>query len=439
MPRPSQNVAGVIFLLYYENMWDPYADFQKLSLVNGLDVYVAYWPNRPFEMVSFLIHSGAKQDPIGLEGLAHFTEHALSKNISISYDEIKNIFEAEGGFARLGSTNFLGTKYEFFSSIENKIISQAISIFGELIFSAKIEKEIENERKIILNEFNRAFPLKIDYEEEVRKKQSVFHGHWLERFTRTLGSPETINKITQKDLQDFYNSQYIPKNISVVAVGGLKIDEIKKIFEDSVFSQEIKGGERTPIEEPIININPPTENRHLIKASEKISEKNLINFAGYESVCMLPGDIKYADIKILKGMLNKLLMKEIRENKGWTYSVKTNCHDFGNFYEFSINCNNFSPTAVDEMEKIVENCIKNISINNDLFEKIKQREIRSCDMLDLSAEDLCDSATNDLMIKHRIITHTEFLDDFQNSSLDKICKITEFLKPEKRWTSILIP
>jgi predicted Zn-dependent peptidase len=390
-------------------------------------------------MVSFLIHSGAKQDPIGLEGLAHFTEHALSKNISISYDEIKNIFEAEGGFARLGSTNFLGTKYEFFSSIENKIISQAISIFGELIFSAKIEKEIENESKIILNEFNRAFPLKIDYEEEVRKKQSVFHGHWLERFTRTLGSPETINKITQKDLQDFYNSQYIPKNISVVAVGGLKIDEIKKIFEDSVFSQEIKGGERTPIEEPIININPPTENRHLIKASEKISEKNLINFAGYESVCMLPGDIKYADIKILKGMLNKLLMKEIRENKGWTYSVKTNCHDFGNFYELSINCNNFAPTAVDEMEKIVENCIKNISINNDLFEKIKQREIRSCDMLDLSAEDLCDSATNDLMIKHRIITHTEFLDDFQNSSLDKICKITEFLKPEKRWTSILIP
>ncbi|HPT40735.1 MAG TPA: pitrilysin family protein, partial [Candidatus Paceibacterota bacterium] len=341
-------------------MWDPFSEFQKITLPNGLDIYVAYWPNRSFETVNFLIHSGAKEDPIGLEGLAHFTEHILSKNISLSHNQIKDVFEAEGGFARLGATSFLGTSYEFFSPIKKEAIVKAFDIFAELLLSAKIEKEIENERHIILNEFNRAFPIKIAYEEEIRKNQSVFYGHWLERFTTALGSPETINKITKGDSQNFYDSYYVPQNISIIAVGGLQAEEIKNIIEESEFGKTKKSGKRIRVEEVIRGVELPKENRYLLKASEMISEKNPINFAAYESVCMLPGDIKYASIKILKGMLNKALMKEIRENKNWTYSIGTSCYNLGNFYEFSINCGSFSPIAVDEMEKIVDDCIEKI-------------------------------------------------------------------------------
>ncbi len=420
-------------------MWDPFSEFQKITLPNGLDIYVAHWPNRSFETVNFLVHSGAKEDPIGLEGLAHFTEHILSKNISLSYDQIKDVFEAEGGFSDLGATSFLGTSYEFFSPIKKEAIVRAFDIFAELLLSAKIEKKIENERRIILNEFNKNFPLKIIYEEGLRENQSVFHGHWLERFVRALGSPETINKITKSDLQNFYDSYYIPQNISIVAVGGLHVEEIKNIIEGSEFGKTKKSGKRIRVEEAARNVELPKENRHLLKASEIISEKNHINSAAYESVCMLPGDIKYAGIKILKGMLNKALMKEIRENKNWTYSIGTNCHDFGNFYKFSINCGSFSPTVVDEMEKIVDGCIEKIGTDRDLFEKIKNKEIMSCDMLDLSANDLCDRASGDLRVRQKIVTYTEFFNDLQNTSLEDIQKIAGWLEPKRRRTYVLIP
>jgi hypothetical protein len=60
-------------------------------------------------------------------------------------------------------------------------------------------------------------------------------------------------------------------------------------------------------------------------------------------------------------------------------------------------------------------------------------------MLDLSAEDLSNSIGNDLMTKHRIITHTEFFDDLQNTSLNNIKEILKWLEPKRRWTGILTP
>jgi predicted Zn-dependent peptidase len=127
------------------------------------------------------------------------------------------------------------------------------------------------------------------------------------------------------------------------------------------------------------------------------------------------------------------------EKSGWTYSIRTNCYSFGNFYEFSIECSNFSPMAVGEMEKIVNDCIEKIGSDKDLFEKIKNREISNCNMLDLTAEDLCDSVSNDLMTKQRIITHTEFLADLQATSLEDIKNILNWLESKRRWTGILIP
>ena len=65
-------------------MYDPYADFEKATLPNGLQVYAAYWPDRPWQYVGFVLHSGANTDPEDLPGVAHFVEHLVSRNISIA-------------------------------------------------------------------------------------------------------------------------------------------------------------------------------------------------------------------------------------------------------------------------------------------------------------------------------------------------------------------
>ena len=66
-------------------MWDPYSEFRTATLPNGLTVHAAHWPGRPWESVGVLIHSGAEQDPFGLEGLSHFVEHLVSKKHHTSH------------------------------------------------------------------------------------------------------------------------------------------------------------------------------------------------------------------------------------------------------------------------------------------------------------------------------------------------------------------
>lgn len=87
-------------------MYDPYADFKKTVLPNGLEVHSQFW-ERPWIGVEIVVHSGAREDPVEMPGLAHFVEHAVSKNIpNWEYDQSKEFFETCGGGAGFGSTNY---------------------------------------------------------------------------------------------------------------------------------------------------------------------------------------------------------------------------------------------------------------------------------------------------------------------------------------------
>jgi hypothetical protein len=74
-----------------------------------------------------------------------------------------------------------------------------------------------------------------------------------------------------------------------------------------------------------------------------------------------------------------------------------------------------------------------------LFEKIKNKEIMGCDMLDLSANNLCERASSDLSLEQKIVTYTEILNDLQNTSLEDIQRIIGWLEPKRRRTYVLIP
>ena len=142
-------------------MWDPYAEFESAVLPNGLTVYASHWPDRPWETISFLVHTGASSDPVGLEGVAHFVEHMVSKNTVVPYDDIRSFFEVCGGYASLGTTGYPYTTYEFFVPTDATILSQALNIFGNMLFQAMLEQFLERERSVITGEFRQSYPAQL--------------------------------------------------------------------------------------------------------------------------------------------------------------------------------------------------------------------------------------------------------------------------------------
>lgn len=333
-------------------MWDPYGEFQSATLSNGLTIHAVHWPERPWEAVGFLIYSGAEQDPVGLEGLAHFIEHLVSKNASISQKEIEAFFEESGGSINTGSTSYGCTHYEFFVPTDRAVVSKAFSLFGQMLLASKMERFIERERQVIIGEFHRSYPLKWKVDLEMRERRALYKGRWLERFITPIGTPESVGRITQADIQTHYDAHYTPANISLVCVGGMKLDEIVQLLSESSLSVN-KQGARTPLPAYVEDIDPPLETHYIFEVSKHISTADPVAVGSYRSVAVIPGNVNTA-LRILKNMLNEVLDDEVRQSRAWAYDIRNVFCNFHHFHEFAINCGALKLESLDTIDEVVE-------------------------------------------------------------------------------------
>jgi predicted Zn-dependent peptidase len=417
-------------------MWDPFAEFQSAKLPNGLTVYAAHWPRRPWEAMGFLIHSGAAQDPIGLEGIAHFVEHVVVENTPFSLGEIEATFTDYGGRVNLGTTGYFYTYFNFFVPIDKELLKRAFSIFGYMLLSAKLEKSIDAEREIIINEFHQVYPDKLKFDLKMRERKAVYSGYWFERFATILGTPESIALIEQKDLQRYYDTHYTPANMSIVGVGGMTLEELIELLSQSPFAL-YKKGERTPLPKPITDVKPPLETRYVVEMSKYT--KIPLKTGTYRSVTKIPGKIHGAVIAIMRNMVQTLLSEEIRERRSWAYEIYVSQYDFPEFCEFIIHCDSLKLQAIDEIEKLIEDCIASIENRKNLFEQVKRRLLAALFMSDTTAREVCDNALLDLARYQRIKSQKEIYNELEAVTINDIGKALKYLHPDRRWTLIIRP
>lgn len=419
--------------------WDPYAEFEMAVLPNGLTIHAAHWPKRPWEAMGFLVHSGAEQDPIELEGLAHFVEHLVSNNTVMTNKEIGDFFHNCGGMVNFGSTSYMATKYKFFAPIDENIIMKALSIFGQMLFSAKLENFVERERQVIIGEFRRKYKFECEFELAMRRQKMLYKGCWLERSTMPLGNLKSIERITQNNIQSFYDKYYTPANMSIVAVGGMKLNELITAVSASPFVSN-KNGIRTPLPTKTQGAISPIENRYIFELSKYVTDVSSLKTASYESSAKIPNaTINIAVLDIVCYMLDEILTDEIREHQGWTYDIGVSYYNLRHFYELMIDCGSFSMSAIDKIEITIEECIISTSEREDLFKKIKRRIVAKKALIDQTASEICDNAMHELANYYEIKSNASDCADIEKTTMDDVRNLLKWLAPERRWTRIIRP
>lgn len=415
-------------------LWDPYAEFQSEILPNGLTVYASNWPGRPWEAVGFLIHSGAEHDTAGFEGTAHFVEHLISRNTVIPYQDIKTFFENNGGKVNLGATGYPYTKYNFFSPKDKDVLEKAFFVFGNMLLSTKLEKDVEEQREVIVREFYQKNQNKHLSDVVKRGRQILYKDLCLGRSLSPLGSPELVKKITQRELQSYYDINYTPANMSIVGVGGMTLAELIDIISKSPFSVQKKGG-RVLLPCGTTTNNPLVENRYIFDATK--GGLGNLEAGSYESAAILPGITKYGAPRILEMMLSKILFQEIREKRAWTYNTYSESHYFQSFYSFSIICKALGCEALAGIEEAIDSCVASVEDREDLFMQTKQRIL--ADMVDLDGRSVCNGAIGDLADYQKIISLSEDKQRVNLVTMDDIRELVQRLQPERRWTLIIRP
>ncbi|MDO8430455.1 MAG: pitrilysin family protein [Candidatus Taylorbacteria bacterium] len=416
-------------------MYDPYTEFTKHTLSNGLDIHSVFW-DRPWIAMEIVVHSGGREDPVTIPGLAHFVEHVVSQNIpNRGFDQSREFFETCGGKAEFGSTGYLSTRYMFSIPADPAIFREALEIFGSMLLGARIEKDVERERKVILREFNGRYPFldKLEWDMDIRK--ALFKGHRLETWNRPIGRPEGFLSATESDLQYFYDTHYVPANISLVIIGGLTTIEIISELEKSPFGRS-RVGTRNPILQSFNQIPIPAECSRTVKLSDHVKFK--VDQTEYKATWAFPTDFPWQARRVFDRVLSMILFDEIREKRGLAYSIGTDYGNFQDVYEYEVE-GRISPDATTYIDELVRKCIGMVPSRRDLFDRKLRSLKQRCSMIDLAGHSLADNSADDLVSDHRIIPMQEVLDDLRKVTFDQMAEATAILRPEQQYTFIAYP
>lgn len=292
------------------------AVYHTVTLDNGLRC--ALLPTRSRVVwCGFGIHSGSRDDPEELPGLAHFVEHTIFKGtIHRRADHIRNRMEVVGGSIDAYTTKDETVVYTVGPRGE---VSRAVELLGDLIrHSTFPDKELEPERGVVRDEINlyRDTPSDRIFDE------------WDERFFRDrslahpiLGDTRSLDRMRREDLLSYAERTFRPERLLFFVMGQVtpkRFEELCRRYLSEPFPSEVTPSTRAELSLPIAFadetpyiVHSRTHQAHTLLGGLGATYNDPDRAAQNLLLQLLAGD----------GM-NTLLNVELRERRGWVYNVE---------------------------------------------------------------------------------------------------------------------
>ncbi len=227
------------------------------TLKNGFKV-LFYKTKNNTTNISLYVKAGEANSTKESRGVAHFVEHLILE-ASKNYKDSETINFAVNKFG--GDINAMVDQEEtgFVVNILNKYYKEGIKVLADCIQNPLfLEKDIEKERKVILNE---AILCDEDFDDLMRRKLLSQMYENSPFSINIIGKKSTIKTISREQILDFYNKYYLPNNMFMIITGDIE-DPLGFIREQFVFKEGIINKQTKPIVKKQLN--------EVIKISSKL-------------------------------------------------------------------------------------------------------------------------------------------------------------------------
>ncbi len=418
-------------------LYDPYAEFEHVVLPNGLSVYVLHRLDHPWVAAGLVVHAGGKEDQPGLEGTAHFVEHLVSSNVvGVKMDELKKFFESYGGGVNLGRTFLGATTYDFFLPSEEEAVKKGFDLLGQMVFGPRLNERIEEQRRIILQEYRQSFPYDWEFNWKKKITETLYPTLFMSGRPSTLGRPQTINSIMAEDLNQFYDYWYTPTNTTLVVVGGLSSLELEKILNGGALGRS-KFGQRNQPLGPLKHVPQPLvpklelhENDFRLEPTDNLS---------YTIHSLIPGEYRQELVELVASILRELVFKVLREEKNWSYSAGAGSESASSFSVIYCYGDKMSLSAQDSVHELMVEIVSSLPDHSDLFHEYRRNRIRSLSIQDKNDSQIRDCALDDIRVYQRIIPISEMIDSLEEFTVDDLCDICRYLDPTRYLVTVRLP
>jgi predicted Zn-dependent peptidase len=188
----------------------------------GIPVIVDKLPYSRSAAVAVYIGVGSRDEAQDKCGIAHLSEHLMFKGTELhTSKEISELVEAAGGEMN-GYTGKEVTCY-FIQTID-ETMATAEQLLAEIITKPHFEqKDVEMEKKVVAQEIKMAEDEPEGYIHELLAR-TAWEGNPMANSEG--GSVECIISLGLKDIQAFYEANYRPPSLNVVATGNVDVDQV---------------------------------------------------------------------------------------------------------------------------------------------------------------------------------------------------------------------
>ncbi len=352
------------------------------SPVAKRDLFIRHYKNGPWviikpredtEVVSLQVwfKVGSVYERENERGIAHFLEHMLfNGNDKYAYGEAEALIESLGGYINAATSK----EYTYYYvNIAAPYWKEALDVLFHLTMRATLEeKMIEKEKPIVLEELYRAkdnptTQLWWTFEKEVYKVSPFRHP--------IIGYERTIKNFTRPMLLEFYKSFYQPRNATVVVVGKIDPEEVRKFIEETFVAEPSR-----PVPKRFIPEEPPQlKVRSKILKDPRIGDDKSYSLIGWRIPPL--ATLEDFDFLVLNEMLTggrtSILYEKLRET-GVVYGIAS--YDFERSRDniFVVSASHH-PDRIEEYKKKLLGIFEEIydTVDDETVEKFKRRLINS--------------------------------------------------------------
>lgn len=331
--------------------------FKKTILPNGVRVVSEFHPHSKSVSLGVWVLTGTRDEKPDEIGLSHFVEHLVFKGTKKrNAYQIARSLESLGGDLNAYTTRE-HTNYHCLVLKEDWKIG--LEVLSDLVCNMKIlKKDFELEKKVVLQEIS----MSDDSPEEIIYDYLFEHSYANHPLGRQiLGKSETISKMTQKKVYDFYKTFYQGSNLIVSAAGPVDHDDLviqaQKLFKTRK-NFNYKYARRAPRWKAAHKFyDDDSEQVHILLGLPCTSFKDKYRFEAFIINSLLGG-----------GMTSKLY-QAVREKQGLAYTVFSGL----NTQTDSGNITIYAGTDPKKVKKVIQ------TIRDELI-KIKKEGIKKSDL-----------------------------------------------------------
>ncbi|WP_407429351.1 M16 family metallopeptidase, partial [Treponema sp.] len=202
----------------------------RYTLENGLELFIAENDSAPLAYIELAVRAGAVTQTPETAGLFHLYEHMLFKG-NAKYANQDEFTEAENKMGVIDENGSTGIdRVNYFFTVPSSEVKNGLEFWSYAIRTPKIdEKELENEKAVVLSEINADFTDPAHIRSSAIFKNLFPDGAWR---LDPGGSPSVVKNATVESLREIQKKYYIPRNSAIFVGGDVHHEEVFRYVKD---------------------------------------------------------------------------------------------------------------------------------------------------------------------------------------------------------------